>query len=59
MASTISDCQVLLAGGMGVGAYHSLKEAGIQPIITDIIGIEEAVKEFLEEKIVDHTEWLH
>lgn len=59
MASAISDCQILLAGGMGSGAYHSLKEAGIEVIITDIEGIEEAVTAYLEGKIVNHTDWLH
>jgi len=44
MAETISDCKVLIAGGMGWGAYESLKGMGIDAIITDVGNIEEAVK---------------
>ena len=36
MFATISDCQILLARGMGQGAYNGLQQMGIQPIITDI-----------------------
>jgi len=43
MAETIADCEVLIAGGMGQGAYESLKGYGIRPIITDVGDIREAV----------------
>jgi predicted Fe-Mo cluster-binding NifX family protein len=43
MADIIADCEVLIAGGMGYGAYESLKGYGIQPIITDVGDIREAV----------------
>jgi len=43
MAETIADCEVLIAGGMGQGAYESLKGYGIRPIITDVSDIREAV----------------
>jgi len=59
MASTITDCSVLLAGGMGAGAYESLKQAGITPIITDVDKIEEAVSAYLAGTLTDHTERLH
>jgi predicted Fe-Mo cluster-binding NifX family protein len=59
MAEAISDCEVLLAGGMGNGAYVSLKAANIKPIITDILNIEEAIKKFIDGTIVDHQEKLH
>lgn len=59
MASAIADCQVLLARGMGSGAYESMKQAGIQPIVTDIQNIDEAVKSYLTNTLVDHTEKLH
>jgi len=36
MAETISDCQVLLAGGMGWGAYESIQSYKIEPIVTDV-----------------------
>ena len=59
MASAIADCQVLLARGMGAGAYESLRQSGIPPFITDIRGIEEAVRAYLAGRLVDHTERLH
>jgi predicted Fe-Mo cluster-binding NifX family protein len=43
MADTIADCEVIIAGGMGWGAYESLKSYGIRPIITDVGDIREAV----------------
>ena len=59
MMTPISDCQVLLAGGMGMGAHLSLKEHGIQPIITDVREIQAAVDAFLAGTLVDHMERLH
>ena len=59
MMGAIADCQVLLARGMGAGAYESMRAAGIRPIITDIPNIDDAVKAFLAGTLVDHTERLH
>jgi predicted Fe-Mo cluster-binding NifX family protein len=59
MAAAIADCQVLLARGMGAGAYESMRQSGIRPIITDIASIDEAVQAYLAGRLVDHTEWLH
>jgi len=59
MAAAISDCEVLLCGGMGLGAYEAMKQYGIRPIITDIADIEAAVQAYLDGTIVDHTELLH
>jgi predicted Fe-Mo cluster-binding NifX family protein len=59
MAVAIKDCEVLLCRGMGAGAYESMKQAGIRPIVTDISGIDEAVQAYLEGKIVDRTDRLH
>jgi len=59
MAAAISDCQVLLARGMGAGAYENMKDAGIRPVVTDIANIDEAVEAYVEGRLVDHTEKLH
>jgi predicted Fe-Mo cluster-binding NifX family protein len=59
MLAPILDCQVLLAGGMGQGAHISLTQAGIQPILTDIRGIEEAIKAYLAGQLTEHPERLH
>ena len=59
MAETISDCQVLLAGGMGWGAYNSLKSGGIEIAVTDVENIEEAVKLYLDGHLPNLMERLH
>jgi len=59
MIVMISDCQVLLARGMGMDAHLSLKEHGIQPIITDIREIQAAVDAYLAGTLIDHPERLH
>ncbi len=59
MLGPIQDCQVLMARGMGQGAYNSLQQAGIQPILTDIEEIEAAVKATIDGQLVDHPERLH
>jgi predicted Fe-Mo cluster-binding NifX family protein len=59
MAQSIDDCQVLFAGGMGWGAYESLKSRGIEPVVTDVENIEEAVRLYLEGKLPNLMERLH
>lgn len=59
MAQTIADCKALLCGGMGMGAYESMRRLNIQPVITDLRDIEVAVQAFIDGKLVDHTEFLH
>ncbi len=59
MAGPIADCQVLLARGMGMGAYASLQQAGIRPIITTLADIQEAALEAAAGTIIDHQERLH
>ncbi|MEP7379499.1 MAG: NifB/NifX family molybdenum-iron cluster-binding protein [Chloroflexota bacterium] len=59
MAATISDCQVLLARGMGAGMYESMRDAGIRPIVTDIADINAAVAGYLAGDLFDHVERLH
>jgi predicted Fe-Mo cluster-binding NifX family protein len=59
MAAVISDCQVLLVGGMGAGAYQSMAHAGIRPIVTDIEDIGQAVAAVVSGQIVDHQDRLH
>lgn len=59
MAENILHCSVMLAGGMGWGAYVSLKNYNIEPIITDAKDIEKAVKLYLEGKLPNLMERLH
>jgi predicted Fe-Mo cluster-binding NifX family protein len=59
MAEAIADCQVVLCGGMGRGAFQSLQEQGIEPLLTDIRSIEEAVQAYLEGRLINLTGRLH
>jgi predicted Fe-Mo cluster-binding NifX family protein len=59
MAKTISDCEVLIAGGMGRGAYHSMQSVGITPLVTDVLDVDVALQSYLEGRLKDQTEKLH
>ncbi len=59
MAEAISDCKLLLAGGMGWGAYESLQSYGIEPIVTDVKGIYDAVLLYLKGKLPNLMERVH
>ena len=59
MAQAIIDCEALLCGGMGMGAYESIKALNIRPVVTDIADIDDAVTAYLDDRIVDHVEKLH
>jgi predicted Fe-Mo cluster-binding NifX family protein len=59
MVAAIRDCQILLARGMGSGAYYSMEQVGVRPVITSIANIDEAALEAAAGTIVDHKEKLH
>ena len=59
MADAIADCEVLICGGMGTGAYESMRRLNIRPIVTDLSDIEAAAQAFINGTLVDHTEFLH
>jgi len=59
MAGAIKDCQVIIAGGMGMGAYESLKSYKIEPVITDVQNITEAVNLQIQCKLPNLRERLH
>jgi predicted Fe-Mo cluster-binding NifX family protein len=59
MAETIADCEVLIAGGMGWGAYESLKGYGIRPIVTDVGDIREAALRCAKGDLPDLMERVH
>jgi predicted Fe-Mo cluster-binding NifX family protein len=59
MAEVIRDCEALLCRGMGYGAYASMQQLGIRPMVTDVADIEEAVQAYIEGRLQDHPEKLH
>lgn len=59
MAEAIADCEALLCGGMGMGAYQSMQQRGIRPVVTEIESIDEAVVAFVEGRLIDQVDLLH
>lgn len=59
MAQAIADCDILICGGMGAGAYASMQAQSIKPIVTDITSIDAAVQAYLAGQLVDQVERLH
>ena len=59
MAESIADCQVLLSGGMGWGAYESMRNYGIEAVVTDVENIDQAVQLYLDGKLPNLMERLH
>jgi len=59
MLANISDCEVLIARGMGLGAFDAIRAAGVKPFITDLEYTEDAAKAYISGKLDSHTERLH
>ena len=53
MAEEISDCDILIAGGMGMGAYENFKSAGLEVIMTDESVVLEAVQKYLSGNLIN------
>ena len=59
MSQAITDCEALICGGMGAGAYESIKDLGIRPIITDVEEIDTAALDYASGILANHIEKLH
>jgi predicted Fe-Mo cluster-binding NifX family protein len=59
MANAIADCEALICGGMGMGAYRSMQQFNITPIVTSMTDIDEAMQAYLEGQLKDQTDMLH
>ena len=59
MANAITDCEALICGGMGMGAYRSMQQFDITPIVTNISDIDEALQAYLAGQLEDQTDMLH
>ncbi len=51
MAMELADCDVLIAGGMGSGAYQHFRNSGLQVILTDYLNADEAAVAFAKGEI--------
>lgn len=59
MVQAISDCETVVCGGMGQGAYLSLQRLNIRPVVTDLNDIEEVINASINGTLTDHPELLH
>lgn len=59
MAQAIADCEVLICGGMGAGAYESMRRLNIKPVVTELRDIDQAVMAYLAGSLQDRTDLLH
>lgn len=59
MAEVIADCQALICGGMGAGAYESMRQLNIQPVVTELDDIDQAIQAYLSGTLADRTDMLH
>ncbi len=59
MAEALSDCEALLCGGMGMGAYQSMQSRGITPVVTDVLDIEQAILAYVQGQLIDRVDKLH
>jgi len=57
--AVMEDCQVVLCRGMGNPAYEKLVQAGLQPILTDIVDMETAVQAYIAGTIIDNPRRRH
>ena len=59
MTAPLAGVSVLVARGMGKGAQQHLIMSGIEPILTDLLMIDEAVEHFLAGTLVNNPRRLH
>jgi predicted Fe-Mo cluster-binding NifX family protein len=59
MASSIADCEVVIAGGMGRGAFGSMQAQGIRPILTDVADIRQAALQCAQGTLPNLMDRLH
>lgn len=59
MIAPIADCTYLVARGMGRGAYDRIVAAGIRPIVTKLVVLDQAALECAAGSIVNLEDQLH
>jgi predicted Fe-Mo cluster-binding NifX family protein len=59
MLSAAEDCRFIVAGHMGGGAFHSMMEKGIEPLLTEIKDPDEVIKAIIEDRFQNEMERLH
>ena len=59
MAEIMEDCQMVIARGMGPGAFENLSSLGLHPVLTDLHTIDEAIQAVGEGTIAHRPERIH
>ena len=59
MMDAIMDCDVVVCGGMGRGAFISITNLGKEVFMTDNLNIETALKGYIEGKLVNMSDLVH
>lgn len=59
MFQIIQDCDILICGGMGSGAYQSMQSFGVTPMVTDQTEIGDALMAYLAGELKDQVDRLH
>lgn len=59
MTEVISDCQVLVCGGMGTPAYNRVVAAGLRVILTRHVSIDTAVQAYLLGTLNNEPQLVH
>lgn len=59
LIAAITDCQVVIAGGMGFAMDKRLRAAGLKPIRTLMSEIDRALETFLAGRLEDNIELIH
>jgi predicted Fe-Mo cluster-binding NifX family protein len=58
-ATLIADCEAVLSRGMGRGMHANLKQAGVRPVLTTIVSVDEALAAYLAGTLQEHPELAH
>lgn len=59
MAQAIADCEAIICGGMGAGAYESMRQLNIRPVVTELRIIDDAISAYIAGSLTDRTDLLH
>jgi predicted Fe-Mo cluster-binding NifX family protein len=59
MVEAISDCQVLISGGMGMPAFNRAAAAGLQVFLTANSSIDSAVQDYLAGTLDNNPAMMH
>lgn len=47
LVGAIEDCDVVIAGGMGFPIQERLQQAGVEPVLTGVRSVDEAVEQYV------------